>query len=1083
MEKHQEVFAPPDAKPPKRDVTYQTRLIPEAWPLKRKVYPLPPHKLKVMKEQIHDLHNKGWIEASVSPWGAPILFVPKKNGELRMCVDYRDLNAMTIDDCFPLPRLEVMLHRSGAAKYFSTLDLASGFHQIEVEESTRPLTAFCLPEPVDGSAVWQWTVMPFGLRNAPPTFQRAMSQALVGLDHCAVVYIDDILIYSDSYEEHLQHLDQVFAALKKQRYHVRLQKCEFLKTEVKFLGHLLTQDGISMQKEKVEALQAWETPFTTAKQVKSFLGATAWYQAYIAHYATMAAPLYEITSTKRTFVWTESCERAVQQLKEALLTAPVLVRWQDEKPTRVITDASKVGIGAVLEQQHQDGWRPVSFWSRKLRAPELNYSATDLEWLAVVMAVTRVWHWLLEGRPFTVCSDHAALERKLSKSAHDPPITDRQARWIESLSKFALRFQWIKGEHNTLADALSRNPTCNAVVSVTHSLLAGLRKRMRMLAEHDADYKKLIKQVQSGSTNLKVSEGLIVDAQARICVPADYEIRTLLIAENHDSPMAGHFGMDRTLDLLQRHWFWRGIQKDVREYVQSCAVCQRSKHSTQKSQGLLHPIVASKPWEMITMDFVCGFPRDERTKNAQILVIVDKFTKYVILEPCPLEVDAIQTAEIVIRRVIAEYGVPAVVISDRGPQFAAEVWSKIMNGLGTKVALAATHHPQTDGQSERVIQTLSRVIRAYVRDQSAAWVELLPLFQFALNNSPSSATHLTPFQLIHGRDPVAPPNLMLGDAKDQEGGLQLGTKRRVVQWARDWWKARRRLCKFAAENLRTGAQLMKRRYDVGRRPFKGEVGDLVLLSIKSHPDFGEARKLRARYTGPYVITAKVHENAYKLDGLPPSVPPTQNVEYLRLFFPTPKKFETRPHPATAAGPVQRDGHHEWEVEKITGDELVNGQRRYWVKWKDHEKPSLLRLAQMRNCAEMLRDYQRSKGLALDFWSDSASSLETNSTSEREDSASEDELQPPRKDDVSTKDDNAKKNNEATPKVSTLEQEPAINDPTEADNEEKSDEEQDEASPRSKPQQQDASQQQNVRVTRQQQRNEASKQTFDWKDSD
>ena len=385
-----EVFAPPDKEPPNRETKHPIKLVKDAVPIKRRPYPLPEHKIKAMKEQISELDANGWIEKSISPWGAPILFVPKKNGDLRMCVDFRDLNAMTEDDSFPLPRIEVLLHRASSAKLFSKLDLASGFHQIEVQPDARPLTAFRLPEPVNGSSLWQWKVMPFGLRNAPPTFQRAMTEALRGLDHCAVVYIDDILIFSQTKEEHLQHLRMVFEALKRHQYHIRLPKCEFLKEEVEFLGHKLNQKGISTQAEKVDSLQGWVTPFTTSKQIKSFLGAAAWYQSFIPHFATMAAPLYALTSTKRKFLWNDDCERAVQCIKDALQKAPVLARWQPNKATRVITDASKVGIGATLEQLHEKGWQPISFWSRKLKPAELNYSATDLEWLAVVMCVTRV---------------------------------------------------------------------------------------------------------------------------------------------------------------------------------------------------------------------------------------------------------------------------------------------------------------------------------------------------------------------------------------------------------------------------------------------------------------------------------------------------------------------------------------------------------------------------------------------------------------------------------------------------------------------------------------------------------------------
>ena len=266
------LFAPPDREPPKREVKHHIHLIDGAVPIKRRPYPLPLHKLEEMRMQIAELRANGWIEPTDSPWGAPILFVAKKNQKWRMCVDFRDLNSATVDDSFPLPRIEVLLYKAAQSRVFSKLDLASGFHQIEVDRSSRPLTAFRLPEAVEGSALWQWKVMPFGLRNAPPTFQRAMSLALSGCEDCSVVYIDDILIFSNTEEEHLEHLRRVFAKLVSHAYHVRLQKCEFIKEEVEFLGHHVTPLGIRTVESKVIAVREWPMPLTTPKQVKAFLG-------------------------------------------------------------------------------------------------------------------------------------------------------------------------------------------------------------------------------------------------------------------------------------------------------------------------------------------------------------------------------------------------------------------------------------------------------------------------------------------------------------------------------------------------------------------------------------------------------------------------------------------------------------------------------------------------------------------------------------------------------------------------------------------------------------------------------------------
>ena len=395
------LFAPPDRKPPQRGVRHYIHVPYEFVPAARHAYPLSGIKLEAMREQVSQLVEKGWITPSESPWAAPILFVSKEGGKsLRICVDFRDLNALTIRDRFPLPRLDLLLHKAAEAKIFSKLDLASGYHQIEVEPRHTHLTAFVLPEAVSGHALWEWSVMPFGLVNAPATFQRAMSVALRGCEDFTAVYLDDILIFSPDWETHVQHLSRVFSALEKDSYHIRLHKCVFFQEQVPFLGHILTQDGIMASENRHAALNAFQPPFCSRRQIKSFLGIVMWYRSFIPHVATLAAPLFDLTSTKKTLQWTDAATTSVRTLIVALRELPPLKRFHGEKETRVITDASTVGIGAVLEQKWGEEWRPIAFWSRKLKDAETRYSATDLEWLAVVDAVTLTWRHYLEDRPF-----------------------------------------------------------------------------------------------------------------------------------------------------------------------------------------------------------------------------------------------------------------------------------------------------------------------------------------------------------------------------------------------------------------------------------------------------------------------------------------------------------------------------------------------------------------------------------------------------------------------------------------------------------------------------------------------------------
>ena len=872
------LFGPPDADPPPRSVKHHIYVSPDSVPAARRAYPLGDVKKAAMKEQMTDLVEKGWVVPSSSPWAAPILFVPKDGGtKWRMCVDFRDLNALTKKDAFPLPRLDILLHRTNRATIFSKIDLASGFHQIEVHPRHRELTAFILPEPIMGSALWEWKVMPFGLVNAPPTFRRAMTVALRGCEDFAAVYIDDVLVFSANPQQHLEHLRQVFKCLQQQAYHVRLAKCEFMASSVRFLGHVLSADGIGPAEGREKGLAAFQPPFKTPKQVKSFLGMVMWFRTFIPHVATLASPLFPLTSVKKSFAWTPEATKAVEALKQAIIDAPLLARFDRQRKTRVTTDASTVGIGAVLEQWYpeegasprtpdsspkraepdptrspspSDGkgsppnpgtpsdpenrspngaqpgkcdlqitakeglpgaaekartqrdaipvgreaptvappekdlpkkgrsgaypalspemgtdsqmgiWRPVAFWSRKLKDPETRYSATDIEWLAVVDAVSLTWRHFLEDIPFVVRSDHKALERKLTKSAHEPPISPRQSRWIERLLPYSITFEHVAGTDNIVADALSRYPCRLNTVTVVHSLLAGLLGRIRLAAESDPSYQAQKGAVLRGEPSAyRIEEDLLIKDGGLIVIPQDDAIRTLLMSEAHDPVYSGHFGLEKTLEKIRRTWHWSGMVNDVRMFVRSCPRCQRTKHDTCRPPGLLQPILSRYPWQVVTMDFVGKFTPAEGTENNMCLVMVDKFTKYVLLEAVPETITASQTAEIFIRRLVAHFGVPATVISDRGPQFTSAVWKETLGQLGTQVALASSHHPQTDGQTERTIQTLLRLIRAFTSEKEETWEKQLPLFQYALNDAYCEATQTSPFRALYGKDPMSPLSL------------------------------------------------------------------------------------------------------------------------------------------------------------------------------------------------------------------------------------------------------------------------------------------------------------------------------------
>ena len=443
LNKHQPTLSdPPSTLPPERDITHGIDLIPHSQPPHRPVYRLSLTERKEIQTTIQDLLTKGHIEPSTSPYGAPILFVGKKDGTLRMCVDYRALNKLTIKNRYPLPRIDDLLDQLHGAQYFSSLDLASGYHQIRIKESDVIKTAFNTP-----LGHFQWRVMPFGLCNAPATFQNAMNN-LFGhrIGQYVLVYMDDILVYSKTREEHLSHLDEVLSLLHQHQYYVKPKKCDFLKTEVKFLGHIISQDGLKVDPDKINTVKQWQAP-KDKSSIRSLLGFGNYFRKFIYHYSDMVLPLTELTQAKVPTTWTPSCQQAFNNLKNAIIHAPVLKHPELGHPFQLICDASNYASGAILVQDDH----PCAFASKKFSPAECNYTTEDRELLAIIHAL-KLFRCYLDGTPFTILTDHNPLKYFDTKQDLSP----RQARWAQYLSRFDYQWEWIKGKNNP-ADFLSRH--------------------------------------------------------------------------------------------------------------------------------------------------------------------------------------------------------------------------------------------------------------------------------------------------------------------------------------------------------------------------------------------------------------------------------------------------------------------------------------------------------------------------------------------------------------------------------------------------------------------------------------------------
>ncbi|KAL1914349.1 uncharacterized protein VTP21DRAFT_8988 [Calcarisporiella thermophila] len=430
----------PAGLPPQRAVDHRIELIPGTEPPARAPYRMSQPELQELKRQIDELLEKEFIKPSTSPYGAPVIFAPKRDGTLRLCTDYRALNKATIKNRYPLPRIDDLLDQLHGAKYFTRIDLRQGYHQIRVASEDTHKTAFRTRY---GS--YEYLVLPFGLCNAPATFMRLMNETFAPfLDKCVLVYLDDILIYSKNYQEHLTHIRKVLEILQKNKLYAKLQKCEFAKTSVEFLGHVITGEGIATDSKKTDAISEWPTP-KSVTELRSFLGLCNFYLRFVKGFARIAAPLTSALSNTTDLKWTPECQQAFNKLKEALTQTPILSPPDYEKGFEIYADASDFAVGAVLCQQNDEGVpRPIAFMSKKLTRTQRRYETHDKELLAIKIAL-EMWRHYVEGRELTIYSDNTSLGTVMSR----PNLTKRQTRWTGQLQAFNAKIQYIKGKYNT----------------------------------------------------------------------------------------------------------------------------------------------------------------------------------------------------------------------------------------------------------------------------------------------------------------------------------------------------------------------------------------------------------------------------------------------------------------------------------------------------------------------------------------------------------------------------------------------------------------------------------------------------------
>jgi hypothetical protein len=749
------------------------------------------------------LLQQGVISHSNSAFASPVLLVKKgdKHPEpnsvpvWRLVIDYRHLNTLTVKGKYPLPVIDELLDELSGAQWFSKLDLRAGYHQIRLAPGEEAKTAF-----QTHNGHYEFKVMAFGLTGAPATFQFAMNASLAPVFRkFALVFFDDILIYSETYEEHMTHLKEVLAILLRDQWKAKLAKCAFAQQRIAYLGHVIFADGVSTDESKIIAIRDWPVP-TTLKELRGFLGLSGYYRKFIKHYAIISQPLTALLKKGVLFVWTPAATEAFSALKLALITAPVLA-LPDYKAQFVIeTDACEVGIGAVLSQKGH----PLAFVSRALGPRNKGLSVYEKEYLAILLAVQQ-WH--LQMGEFLIHTDHKSLVHLTDQRLH----TEWQQKAFTKMMGLQYQVVYKKGALNGAADALSRKPpNSSEVYSITQVQLVWIEQVVESY-RNDPFAQETIQKLAVdalSAPHFSLSSG-VLRYDSRIWVGNDTTMQQQLIAAFHDSPLGGHSGFPVTYRRLVSLFKWTGMKATIREYVRACRICQQAKPERVLPLGLLQPLpVPSAPWEMATMDFIDGLPQS-RQFNC-ILVVVDKLSN--------------------------------------------KFWQHLFHATGTQLRLSTANHPETDGQTERVNQSIECYLRCFISAHPNQWSKWLSLCEFWYNTNWHSSLGKSPFEVIYGRSP-------------RYFGIT-ATSSIASTDIQQWLDARQLILASVRQHLLRMQQRMKHQADKHRSERTFAVSDLVFLKLQPYLQSTVVRrgnqKLSFKFFGPFRILERVGTVAYKL---------------------------------------------------------------------------------------------------------------------------------------------------------------------------------------------------------------------------
>ena len=730
----------------------------DSTPFTSKIYPLSKDEQQELDGFIEEHLRSGRIRPSKNPIASPFFFVKKKDGRLRPVQDYRRLNAMTIKNRYPLPLISEVIDKLSGAKYFTKFDVRWGYENVRIKEGNEWKAAF-----ITNRGLFEPCVMFFGLTNSPATFQSMMNDLFRDLitRGVVIIYMDNILIFTKDIEEHRAITQEVLTILCKNNLFLKPEKCEWEKTKVEYLGIIVSEEGVEMDPAKVEAVKEWPAP-KDKHELQQFLGFANYYRRFISRFANITWPLHKLTGNT-PWTWTRQESTAFLTLKNAITSAPTLALPTDTDPYRVEADSSGYATGATLSQCQNGIWRPIAFLSKSLNGVERNYEIHDREMLAIMRALEE-WRHHLQGAhyPIEIHTDHKNLKYFMTAKK----LNQQQARWSLELSNFDFSLVHKLGRTMGKADALSRRPDYekgendneDVVLIKPHHVRQmnieiedeGTRLLEKIRTEKGVE--RVVKQKLLSKEKKWAEEDGLILWQNRVYVPPNRHLRREIIHLHHDTKSSGHPGRYKTAELVLRSYWWPRIHADIRQYVNSCDICQRTKAIRAKPCGTLAPNrIPSHPWQCISVDLITELPTSQGYDA--ILVVVDRFTKMICLIPTYTTLSLEGVARLFRDHVWKDFGIPENIIYDRGSVFVSKFMEALNHLLGIQANPSTAYHPQTDGQTERVNQEVEQYLRVFVNYHQDDWTDWLSLAEFSHNDKVNSSTRHSPFYLNWGRHP------------------------------------------------------------------------------------------------------------------------------------------------------------------------------------------------------------------------------------------------------------------------------------------------------------------------------------------